>query len=321
MLVNVIARETYEMNPVALLTPTYERDLELCTLLCESVDRHVRSFSKHYLLVPDCDLPLFAHLASERRIVIPASAFLPDWLRPLPRIIQRNRRQFWWSLRAKPVSGWHVQQFLKIAATISLPHQRYCILDSDVVFFRDFDLSRFEYPHSIPLLTMANAVTADQPRHSRWVETSHRLLGFPTPPLPASDFIGHIIFWDQQTTRALTSRIEDVTGLDWIETLCKTREFSEYLLYGYFVQNDAAASAVHRAVPTTPCVSYWEQPTLSRGELNQLLQGAEKQDVAFSIASFSGTPVETIRAAIAESDAILAPVAPTNELAGLAALC
>jgi len=186
MLVNVIARETYEMNSVALLTPTYGRDLELCMLLCESVDRHVLSFSKHYLLVPDCDLPLFARLASERRIVIPASAFLPDWLRPLPRIIQRNRRQFWWSLRAKPVSGWHVQQFLKIAATISLPHQRYCILDSDVVFFRDFDLSRFEYPRSIPLLTMANAVTADQPRHSRWVETSHRLLGFPTPPLPAS---------------------------------------------------------------------------------------------------------------------------------------
>ena len=309
------------MNPVALLTPTYGRDLELCTLLCESVDRHVIAFSKHYLLVPDCDLPLFAHLASERRIVIPASAYLPDWLRPLPRIIQRKRRQFWWSLRAKPVSGWHVQQFLKIAATISLPHQRYCILDSDVVFFRDFDLSHFEYPNPIPLLTMENAVIAAQPRHSRWVETSHQLLGYPTPTLPASDFIGHIIFWDQQTTRALTSRIESVTGLDWIDALCKTREFSEYMLYGYFVQNDPAFSAVHRAVPTTPCVSYWEQPTLSKGELNQLLESANRHDVAFSIASFSGTPVETIRAAIAESDAILAPVAPSNEFTGLAALC
>ena len=52
------------MKPVALLTPTYGRDLEICTLLCESVDRHVTSFSKHYLLVPDTDLPLFAPLAS-----------------------------------------------------------------------------------------------------------------------------------------------------------------------------------------------------------------------------------------------------------------
>ena len=191
------------MNPVALLTPTYGRDLEICRLLCESVDRHVTSFSKHYLLVPDSDLPLFAPLASDRRVIIPASTFLPDWLRPLPRIIQRKRRQFWWSLRAKPVSGWHVQQLLKIAATITLPHQRYCILDSDIVFFRDFDLSRFEYPNAIPLLTMENVVTEDQPRHSRWLETSHQLLGLKTPSLPADDFIGHIIFWDQQTTREL----------------------------------------------------------------------------------------------------------------------
>ena len=309
------------MNPVALLTPTYGRDLELCTLLCESVDRHVTSYAKHYLLVPDCDLPLFAHLASERRIVLPASTFLPDWLRPLPRIIQRKRRQFWWSLRAKPVSGWHVQQFLKIAATITLPYQRYCILDSDVVFFRDFDLSRYEYPHPIPLLNMVNEVTSDQPRHSRWVETSHQLLGLPTPPLPASDFIGHIIFWDKQTTRALASRIEAVSKLDWIEALCRTREFSEYMLYGFFVQNDAASAARHTQAASTPCVSYWDQPTLSKDELNQLLRRADRDDVAFSIASFSGTPVNTIRAAIAESDAILAPIAPSNEPAGLAALC
>jgi hypothetical protein len=316
---NVIASETFEMNTVALLTPTYGRDLEICTLLCESVDRHVTSFSKHYLLVPDCDLPLFAALASERRVIIPASTFLPDWLRPLPRMIQRKRRQFWWSLRAKPVSGWHVQQLLKIAATIALPHQRYCILDSDIVFFRDFDLAQYEYPNSIPLLTMEKAVTADQPRHSRWLETSHQLLGLPTPPFPASDFIGHIIFWDKQTTKALTERIEKVTGLEWVEALCKTREFSEYMLYGYFVENDAASSLRHDVVPKTPCLSYWDDPKLSKGELKDLLRRANKDDVAFSIASFSGTPVDTIRAAIAESDAILAP--SERPAAEFAALC
>jgi hypothetical protein len=83
------ARQTCEMNEVALLTPTYGRDLELCALLCESVDRHVSSFSKHYLLVPDCDVPLFSRFESERRIVLPASQFLPKWLRPLPSIFQR----------------------------------------------------------------------------------------------------------------------------------------------------------------------------------------------------------------------------------------
>lgn len=306
------------MNQVALLTPTYGRDLEICTLLCESVDRHVTSFAKHYLLVPDCDLALFAPLASERRVIIPASAYLPSWLRPLPRIVQRKRRQFWWSLRAKPVSGWHVQQFLKIAAVMALPHQRYCILDSDIVFFRDFDLSRFETPNPIPLLSIPDEVIATQPRHSRWVVTSHQLLGLPVPPLPAPDYIGHIIFWDQQTTRAVASRIEAVTGLEWMEALSKTREFSEYMLYGYFVLNDARFAARHTPTNATPCLSYWDDPSLSKDDLKQLLGRACKDDVAFSIASFSGTPVDTIRAAIAESDAI---ISATNDTSRLAAAC
>jgi hypothetical protein len=309
------------MNPVALLTPTYGRDLELCTLLCESVDRHVTSFSKHYLLVPDCDVSLFSRFESERRTVLAASKFLPAWLRPLPRIVQRKRRQFWWSLRAKPVSGWHVQQLIKIAATMSLPHHRYCILDSDVVFFRDFDLSRFEYPNAIPLLNIPDEVSAKQERHARWVETSHQLLGLPTQPLPTTDFIGHIIFWDQQTAQAMAARIEAVTGLDWIEALCRTREFSEYMLYGYFVENDAGFSARHIRTSRTPCVSYWDPLELSQGELNQLLRSAGKDDVAFSVASFSGTPVATLRAAMADNSGVRPSRNPADEPAGLAAPC
>jgi len=314
-------KDPNEMNPVALLTPTYGRDLELCTLLCESVDRHVSSFSKHYLLVPDCDLPLFSRFESERRIVLPASRFLPGWLRPLPTIFQRKRRQYWWSLRAKPASGWHVQQILKIAATIALPHRRYCILDSDVVFFRDFDLSRFEYPNSIPLLSMPGMVTSDQVSHSRWVDTSHQLLGLPKPSLPASDFIGHIIFWDQETTRAMASKIEAVAKRDWIEALCRTREFSEYMLYGYFVQNDAQFARRHSPGSRTGCVSYWDSPKLGKPELNRLLGGADRNDVAFSAASFSGTPVPIIRSAIEETRALLAPRAAAKQPAGLEALC
>jgi hypothetical protein len=310
-----------EMNPVALLTPTYGRDLALCTLLCESVDRHVASFSRHYLLVPDCDLPLFSHFESERRSVLPASMFLPPWLRPLPRIVQRKRRQYWWSLRTRPISGWHVQQFLKIAATIALPHQRYCILDSDVVFFRDFNLSSFQYPKPIPLVNMPDEITSAQIRHARWVGTSHRLLGLPTPKLPASDFIGHIIFWDQETTRAMAAKIEAVTGRDWVEVLCQTREFSEYMLYGYFVLNEPRLLAGHTISSRTQCVSYWDPSKLGKDELNRLLRGASEDDVAFSVASFSGTPVQTIRAAIEEMRSVRTQRSTAKQPDGLVALC
>jgi hypothetical protein len=55
--------------------------------------------------------------------------------------------------------------------------------------------------------------------------------------------------------------------------------------------------------------------------LNQLLRSADTDDVAFSVASFSGTPVETIRAAVEENAAAQAPVALSQQAAGLAALC
>jgi hypothetical protein len=310
-----------EMTSVALLTPTYARDFELCTLLCESVDRHVTSSGKHYLLVPDCDYDLFSCFVSDRRTVIPASAFLPAWLRPLPRMFHRKRRQFWWSMRAKPVSGWHVQQFLKIAAAMSLPHERYCILDSDIVFFRDFDLARFETPNTLPLFRVTNEVTADQASHSRWVATCHQLLGLRVPPLPAPDYIGHIIFWDRDTTRAMVSRIEAVTGCGWVEALCRTRDFSEYMLYGYFAESDAASAAAHSSVSETPCVSYWEAPRLDKAGLNRLFSRASRDDVAFSVASFSLTPVEIIRAALMENEATLAPLVSVTEPAGLAPAC
>jgi hypothetical protein len=316
-----VTSESHEMNRVALLTSTYGRDLELCTMLCESVDRHVRSFSKHYLLVPDCDLSLFSHFESERREVIPASTLLPYWLRPLPRVIQRQQRQTWWSFRTRPVSGWHVQQYLQIAAVLSLPHERTCILDSDVVFFRDFDLSQFHVPNPIPLFSRPDEVISSRPRHLRRVETSHALLGLSTPPLPASDFTGPIIFRDRQTTHAMVSQIEAAANLHWIEALCRTRDFSETMLYGTFVQNDARFSGTHRHASSTRCVSYCDQPKLGTGELNQLLRKANKDDVAFSAASFSGTPVQTIRAAIEENESIQAPRAALKEPARLGALC
>ena len=168
---------------------------------------------------------------------------------------------------------------------------------------------------------MRDEVTPDQLRHARWVETSHELLGLPARALPASDFIGHIIFWDQQTTRAMATKIESPTNLHWVEALCKTREFSEYMLYGYFVEHDAGFSARHTRTARTQCVSYWDQPKLDRDELNQLLRGANKDDVAFSVASFSGTPVATIRAAVEENVAVDLSIDLPKQVAGLAALC
>jgi len=286
------------MSSIGLVTPTYWRDLERCALLCESVDRYVTAFAKHYLIVADEELPLFAKYNSERRVVLPASSLLPSWLRPLPRFIQRKSRRYWWSLRAKPVSGWHIQQYIKIAAASVLPEARYCMLDSDVVFFRPFDVSSFSKSDQTPLFHMSRAVAADMPMHGQWVRSAHRLLGLEPPSFPATDFIGHIIFWDQRAVRAMTGRIEQVTGLEWVDALCRARDVSEYMLYGYFVRNDPSFSADHRLTARMSCLSYWDADALDQQALERMLRSAGEGYVALSAASFSRTPVALIRSAL-----------------------
>jgi Family of unknown function (DUF6492) len=287
------------MTSIGLVTPTYWRDLELCALLCESVDRHVTNYEKHYLIVADADLPLFAKFNGPRRTVLSSLQFLPKWLRPIPRFIRpKNRRRYWWSFRTMPVSGWHVQQLLKIGAASAIPEERCCILDSDNVFFRKFDVAGLARPNPVPLFHVPRDVSADAPLHAPWVKSTFRMLGLGEPTFPATDFVGHVIVWDQRTIRALTKHIEKVTGREWAEALCRARHISEYMLYGYFVQNNPEYLADHVLSSKQLCVSYWDAQALDGQAIDKMLNSAEASQVAFSAPSFSGTSIELIRSSM-----------------------
>jgi hypothetical protein len=288
------------MNAVALITPTYSHDLERCTLLCESVDRHVGAFANHYLIVPDDELALFARFGKGRRQVLPLSQLLPSWLKSLPRFVRRHNLQYWLALRGKPVNGWHIQQFAKIATAHIVPETVSCMLDSDVVFFRPFDVSAFAHPNPTPLFVRPREIAPEAPLHAPWIRSSYRLLGLKEPTFPADDFIGHIIFWDQQTVLAMIERIQQVTGLDWIDALCRARDISEYLLYGHFVRNTAPFMHDHRCTTRNLCLSYWDAAALDAPAVERMLRSAAGDHVAFSAASFSETPVERLRSALGQ---------------------
>jgi hypothetical protein len=129
------------------------------------------------------------------------------------------------------------------------------------------------------------------------------------------------MFWDQETVRAMAARIEATGGVSWAETLCRVREFSEYMLYGTFVRHEPDFSDGHVPVSDTPCVRYGDEPTLGERELQELLSGASQDDVAFSIASFSSIPVAAIRAALKEHERTYWSARTTNVLRELVALC
>jgi len=286
------------MSSISLVTPTSRRDLELCALQCASVDRHLSCYVKHHVIVPDDDLALFDRFNGTRRVVVPASHLLPAWLKPMPRLLQHKGQRYWWSLRTSPVGGWHLQRILKIAAAVAFPEDRHCILDSDVVFFRRFDLSMLLRPRLAPLFETPDDVLASSPIHAQRVRTSRRLLGLKAPSVAMTDFSGRIVVWDRRAARAMVERIETITGAEWIEALCHARGISEYMLYGYFVQDSPRHRSEHVSISDTRCLSLGPY-VADRATLEATLRTAGENCVAISTAGLPATSIDILVSVLA----------------------
>jgi hypothetical protein len=283
-----------DQGTVSLITPSYRGDLERSALLFESVDRYVTSFEKHYVIVHDEDYALFEPFHGGRRVVMRASELLPKWLHEIP-LLRWRRRQYWWSFRAKPISGWHTQQLVKIKAAAVLPEDRYCLIDSDNVFFRPFDVATIAPPHPPILRIDPGHAGEDLPDHMTWVRTARRVLGLPAPTFPADDFIDQIVIWDRRIVQAMIARIETVTGHDWDEALCRAREFSEYMTYGNFVMGSDALREASTISTESFSRTHWTADVLSRDQIIAMIRSATPRQVALCIQSFNATPVRDIR--------------------------
>jgi hypothetical protein len=283
------------MSSLSLVTPVSRRDIDLCALQCDSVDRHLSCYVKHHVIVPDDELALFDRFNGARRVVVPASELLPAWLRPMPRVLQHKGQRYWWSLRTSPVGSAHVQRILRIAAASAFAEDRHCILDPDIVFFRRFDLSLLLRPRPAPLL---EAPLASCPAHQHRLRTSSRLLGLKPDSLPATDFSGRIMVWDRRTARALVERIETVTGVEWVEALCRARYVSEYMLYGAFVHDSPRHRSDHVSTSSTRCLSL---ATLApdRATIEATLRTAREDDVACSTAGLAASSIDALGAVLA----------------------
>ena len=124
------------MTKTALVTASYAPDFERCRLLCETIDRFVAGYTKHYILVEHRDVALFKQLESSRRVVIDENDLLPRWIRPFPDPSNFGHRRIWLSPRTMPLRGWHVQQFRRIAIAAHTDEDAFFYIDSDVAFLK-----------------------------------------------------------------------------------------------------------------------------------------------------------------------------------------
>jgi hypothetical protein len=228
------------MQPdVNLITCSFRGDLEVCRMLCASVDRFVPATIPHTLYVPRADIPLFADLASDRRIIRAQEDLLPRWFVKLPlpsrewrRRLHLPRRNMYVTPYSLLVRGWIAQQIIKIAATAEASAEIVTHVDSDSIFIRPLKLEHLTRDGKVRLFRDPDMVPLET--HRVWQEAAGRLLGLPPSRYYGAEYIDPLVVWRRSVIRRMTARIEEISGRDWRIALARTPHFAEYVLYGVF---------------------------------------------------------------------------------------
>jgi len=276
-----------------VVTPTYAPDLELFADLHQSVLRYFPADVRHVAIVNESDLPLFRRFEGPRCLVVGVRDVLPGSVFSLP------FTKLWMNARrpVPPLRGWIIQQLVKLAIASHLSERIIVIADSDLVFIRPVDVSTFAPEGRARLYRCDGGVGESLPRHVRWHQVAHDLVGLPpAPPPPLPDYVSSLNTWDRDVVDRMLQRVEHVTGKRWLEAVGKELHFSEWTLYGVYADQFEGAQAVNLTGESL-CHTYWENIPFTTREAAAWLADMSPQDVAYMISAKSYTPLSVRRAA------------------------
>ena len=128
------------MAALAVITPSYAPDFELCRDLNTSMLAHTPASTTHYIIVPHRDVGLFRSLLGPRTIVWSVDQLIPRYF------VGLDRLNLWVNLRRPfpPVRGWVMQQAVKLQAAAQIEADVLLTVDSDVVFVRPVTAQTFQ---------------------------------------------------------------------------------------------------------------------------------------------------------------------------------
>lgn len=282
------------MPELAVITPSFKPDAELFAKLHASVLECTPPDTVHHVIVPDHDLPLFAHHRGPRCRIWLSSEILPRRYRLV-------RTGFWVNMRRPwpPARGWVMQQALKIAVAGQLDADVVLLVDSDVVLVRPVSADTVSVGGTAYLHRLDDAVHAGMPRHIQWHRAARKLLGLPQatePPLP--DYVSSLNVWDPREVRAMQQRIEDVTGRPWMDAFTAELHVSEFILYGVFM--DAGLGSATRPPLLDPlfCHNYWTGDALDADAALAFADKLPRQAVGMMISAKSHTTMAAREVAV-----------------------
>lgn len=276
---------------IAVVTPSFARDYDLCRGLNSSVLTHTPY--KHYLFVDRSDLELFRQLANARTVVMAIEEMIP---RAFFKVSFLKRH--WMSTVSLPVKGWLVQQIVKISAASVVDELTILNMDSDTLFIRDVRNDIFRRDDRTRLYRLPNGVR-DGMSHVRMHRNVARLLNVAPSTIPTDDYVGNMITWDRETVLAMCRHIEAVTGRPWYVGFARGRMVSEYTAYGLFVDKVLGTpNEITFHDRRSHCLTYWGPEPLLESKIERFVDDLMIDDVACSIEGYTKTENRIVEAAI-----------------------
>ncbi|MEM8499753.1 MAG: DUF6492 family protein [Pseudomonadota bacterium] len=274
---------------ITLVTPSYRPDLERCNQLVESVGEHVSGLDQHILLIDDEDMAVFKHLAGEGVSLIRKEDILPSWVSRM-----RWHQGWWWSKKTLPVRGWIMQQVAKLGIAEHLDTDVIVFADSDVSFVRPFDAGSLvrDSGSGEPQVRLYRDERKphfyQNRRYRNWYRFAARALGLGNPDALSGAYIAQMVSWDRHSVIDMHRHIEQHTGLCWQAAVMRSLDFSEYVLYGAYVENVAAESRRHFFDPSLICHSSWYHDIKDQASLERYLESIGNEHCAVHIQSNLG---------------------------------
>ncbi|AYG03183.1 DUF6492 family protein [Gryllotalpicola protaetiae] len=295
------------MTRLTVMTPSYAPDFDSFVRLHRSVQRFTNADVQHIAIVPSADRDLFASIDDSRlqvvdyRELLPRSVVQTGWIAHaaarvprLPRgarIAAINLRRPW-----PPLRGWVIQQLAKLAAASAVEDGVIVFLDSDAELIRPIDASTFSRTDgTVRFYRKPDAVTDETSRHMGWHRVARELIGTQPLPGPRPDFIAGLVTWNPAIVRACLAEIENVTGRRWVEAVGGRRDFSEYQLYGEFLDEFGTSAQTAFTSDDPLCHSHWEPRPMTQLEARAFVDSIRPDDVAIHVQSNSDTSADVIR--------------------------
>lgn len=175
-----------------------------------------------------------------------------------------------------------MQQVAKLAAVYAVETDTIMFIDSDVIFIKDFNPDHTMQDGKARLFRQEGA--GNRPMQSKWHIRAAKLLGIEEKPYYGSGYISPLTCWHCNSILLLHKRIEETHKTPWQTMIYNSLHFSEYILYGIFVEHVLQDHEYHYYADTSLTLIFYGADSVKNG-LDNHLKRLEPQHCALTIQS------------------------------------